>query len=44
MVNRLWLNSVPSTCIPCKQMKPILEQLAADYKDKLNVPIVEVYE
>ena len=33
-----------STCIPCKQMKPILEKLAAEYQDKLNVVIVEVYE
>ena len=33
-----------STCIPCKQMKPILEQLAVEYEGKLNVVIVEVYE
>jgi len=33
-----------STCIPCKQMKPILEQLAIEYEEKLNVAIVEVYE
>jgi len=33
-----------STCIPCKQMKPILEKLAVEYQDKLNVVIVEVYE
>jgi len=33
-----------STCIPCKQMKPILEKLAAAYEGKLNVVIVEVYE
>ena len=33
-----------STCIPCKQMKPILEELAIEYKDRLNVVIVEVYE
>jgi peptidylprolyl isomerase len=33
-----------STCIPCKQMKPILEKLAAEYEGKLNVVIVEVYE
>jgi len=33
-----------STCIPCKQMKPILEQLTIEYKGKLNVVIVEVYE
>jgi thioredoxin 1 len=33
-----------STCIPCKEMKPILEELAAEYKGKLNVVIVEVYE
>jgi len=32
------------TCIPCKMMKPILEELAVEYKDKLNVVIVEVYE
>jgi len=32
------------TCIPCKAMKPILEELALEYKDKLNVVIVEVYE
>jgi len=30
------------TCIPCKQMKPILDELAASYKDKLNVVIVSV--
>jgi FKBP-type peptidyl-prolyl cis-trans isomerase 2 len=33
-----------NSCIPCKQMKPILEQLSVDYKDKLNVVIVEVYD
>lgn len=33
-----------STCIPCKEMKPILEKLAVEYKGKLNVVIVEVYE
>jgi len=32
------------TCIPCKQMKPVLEELAVEYEDKLNVVIVEVYE
>ncbi len=25
-------------------MKPILEELAVEYKDKLNVVIIEVYE
>jgi len=33
-----------STCIPCKQMKPILEELAVEYKDSLNIVIVEIYE
>ena len=33
-----------STCVPCKQMKPILERLAVEYEGKLNVVIVEVYE
>lgn len=30
------------TCIPCKEMKPILDELAVLYKDKLNVVIVSV--
>jgi thioredoxin 1 len=32
------------TCIPCKQMKPVLESLAVEYQGKLNVPIVSVDE
>jgi peptidylprolyl isomerase len=32
------------TCIPCKQMKPILQELAVQYKDRLNVSIVSVDE
>ena len=30
------------TCIPCKEMKPILEELSVEYKGELNVVIVEV--
>lgn len=30
------------TCIPCKAMKPILDELATEYVDKLNVVIVSV--
>ncbi len=30
------------TCIPCKEMKPILENLAIEYQDRLNVSIVSV--
>ena len=30
------------TCIPCKQMKPILEELAKDFEGKLNVVIVSI--
>ena len=30
------------TCIPCKEMKPILEELAIEYKDKVNVVTVSV--
>ncbi len=32
------------TCIPCKEMKPILEELAAEYQGKVNVVIVSVDE
>ena len=30
------------TCVPCKEMKPILENLAVEYQGKLNVSIVSV--
>jgi len=32
------------TCIPCKQMKPILEDLAKEYEGKVNVLIISVDE
>lgn len=32
------------TCIPCKQMKPILEELAKEYEGKVNVLIISVDE
>ncbi|MDD5038791.1 MAG: thioredoxin family protein [Dehalococcoidales bacterium] len=32
------------TCIPCQAMKPILEELAVEYQDRLNVAIVSVDE
>jgi thioredoxin 1 len=32
------------TCIPCKDMKPILEEIAAEYVGKLNVMIISVDE
>jgi len=31
-------------CIPCKKMKPVLEELAEKQRGRLNVLIVEVYE
>jgi thioredoxin 1 len=31
-----------ATCIPCKRMKPILEELAAEYGDRLNMSFVDV--
>ncbi len=32
------------TCIPCKQMKPILEELAIEYKGKAYILIIEIDE
>jgi len=29
-------------CIPCKAMKPVLEELSVEYKGRLNVVIVEI--
>ena len=33
-----------STCIPCKQMAPILEELADTYRGKANVLFIDVRE
>jgi len=32
------------SCIPCKEMIPVLKDLANLYKDRLNVVVVDVYE
>ncbi len=32
------------TCIPCKRMAPILEELAATYRGKANVLFIDVRE
>jgi len=32
------------TCIPCKMMEPILEELAREYEDKLDVLFIDVRE
>lgn len=31
-----------STCVPCKAMKPILEEIVAEYGDKLNLSFTDV--
>jgi thioredoxin 1 len=31
-----------ATCIPCKRMKPIMEEVAAEYGDRLNMSFVDV--
>ncbi len=31
-----------TTCIPCKRMKPIMEEMAAEYSDRLNISFVDV--
>jgi len=31
-----------STCIPCKAMKPILEEIVAEYGDKLNLSFTDI--
>jgi thioredoxin 1 len=31
-----------ATCVPCKAMKPILEEIVAEYGDKLNLSFTDV--
>ncbi len=31
-----------ATCIPCKRMKPVLEELIAEHGDKLNLSFTDV--
>ncbi len=32
------------TCVPCKMIKPVLEEIAEEYKGDLNVIILDVHE
>src|SRR5512139_1104223 len=32
------------TCIPCKKMAPILKELAEEYKGRVEIRIIEVYQ
>jgi len=32
------------TCIPCKAMAPILKELTEEYKDRVVIKIIEVYQ
>ena len=31
-----------ATCVPCKAMKPVLEEIVAEYGDKLNLSFTDV--
>ncbi len=33
-----------NTCIPCRTMKKILDPMMADYKDRIDIRIIDVYE
>jgi thioredoxin 1 len=32
------------TCIPCKKMAPILKELTEEYKGRVDIKIIEVYQ
>ena len=31
-----------ATCVPCKAMKPVLEEIVAEYGDKVNLSFIDV--
>jgi len=31
-----------ATCVPCKAMKPVLEEMVAEYGDRLNLSFIDV--
>ncbi len=31
-----------ATCVPCKAMKPVLEEIVAEYGDRLNLSFIDV--
>lgn len=33
-----------NSCVPCRQMKPILKELVAEHGDKLNLAFIDVYQ
>jgi thioredoxin 1 len=33
-----------STCVPCKMMKPIFDELMKEYRDKANILLIEIYD
>ncbi|MHB8056926.1 MAG: thioredoxin family protein [Desulfuromonadaceae bacterium] len=33
-----------STCIPCKKMAPILEELSTEYRGRANILFIDVWE
>lgn len=50
-VNRALISGKPTvidlgarTCIPCKQMAPILESLAGEYRNQASVLFIDVHE
>jgi len=32
------------SCVPCKMIKPVLKEIEEEYKDKVNVLIIDVHE
>ena len=33
-----------SSCVPCKMMKPIFDELTKEYKGKANILLIEIYD
>lgn len=38
------VNLGADSCLPCKMMQPILEELRIEYKDRVSIPFIDIWK